>query len=128
MKHKDYMRELLKMSDEAIMRVLSSKVFHRDLAQKYIDGAEFVDHYYRPIGSPYFVESRGFYIEKPKTIKITFEVSRPLSVSGPCAPNYISAANAYAYISGKAINFRSTEDCNAFSENLLKAVEEAMQQ
>jgi hypothetical protein len=35
---RDYMRELLKMSDEAVMQVFGTIVFHRDLAERYVSG------------------------------------------------------------------------------------------
>ena len=115
------MRELLKMSDEAIMRVLSSKEFHRDLAQKYVDGAKFMDADCNQYGGPYFVGPREDYNEMPKTIKITFEVSRPASVSDEVAYSYF-----FFYINGKSINFSSEQAYDAFSASLLKAIEEAM--
>lgn len=129
MKHRDYMRELLKMSDEAIMEALGAKEFHRDLAQKYVDGAEFISLTTGGrVLNPKFTGFRDSYLEKPKTIKITFEVPKPLSVT-----DYISASlvsqTYYTYLGGKAIiNFHSNEDREAFFSTLLKAVEEAMQQ
>jgi hypothetical protein len=123
MKHRDYMRELLKMSDEAIMQALGTKEFHRDLAQKHVDGAEFLDADGRTVGDLYFCNPRDFYIEKPKTITVTFEMPKPTSVSDGFEDNYF-----YFYIERKLINFSSEEAYDTFSASFLKAIKEAMQE
>jgi len=105
------------------MEVLCAPEFQRDLAQKYVDGAEFMDDEFRPLGNPYFTGPRDFYIEKPKTITVTFEIPRPLSIS-----EYLSALTYYACVGNKVINFSSNADREAFPESLLKAIEEAMRE
>lgn len=108
MNHREYIRELLKMSDEAIKKALCSNLFHRDLAEKYVNGTEF------NIAYPHFIKNRHKYIEKPQTITITVEIPRPNSGDYPLD------------IGNKRLRFSSPYERQRFSVVLLAAIEEAM--
>jgi hypothetical protein len=73
---RDYMRELLKMSDEAIMRALGTSAFHRDLAEKWICGVDFAWTDGVVIQTPCFSSGRSHYIEVIPKIKVEFECEK----------------------------------------------------
>lgn len=78
MNHREYMKELLKMSNEAIKRALGSKRFHRDLAEKYVNGKEFTLFCGIKIDTPFFINKRYDYIEIKNTIRIgDYDVPEP---------------------------------------------------
>lgn len=73
---RDYMRELLKMSDEAIMRSLGTSAFHRDLAEKWICGVDYAWTDGVVIQAPCFSSGRSNYIEVIPKIKVEFECEK----------------------------------------------------
>ncbi len=74
---RDYMRELLKMSDDAIMKTLGTSAFHRDLAEKWVNGVDFAWTDGVIMDTPYFRSDRSCYTEIPPKIKVEFECEKP---------------------------------------------------
>lgn len=74
---REYMRELLKMSDEAIMKTLRTSAFHRDLAEKWVCGVDFAWNDGTIIQKPDFSHDRSRYIEITPKIKVEFECEKP---------------------------------------------------
>jgi len=74
---REYMRELLKMSDEAIMKSLGTSVFHRDLAEKWVCGVDFAWKDGLILHAPNFGSDRTSYIEITPKIKVEFECEKP---------------------------------------------------
>lgn len=73
---REYMRELLKMSDEAIMKTLRTSAFHRDLAEKWVCGVDFAWNDGTIIQKPDFSHDRSRYIEITPKIKVEFECGK----------------------------------------------------
>jgi len=71
------MREMLKMSDEAIMKTLGTSVFHRDLAEKWVCGVDFAWTDGVIILKPDFGSGRSYYTEITPKIKVEFECEKP---------------------------------------------------
>lgn len=74
---RDYMRELLKMSDFAIMKTLRTSAFHRDLAEKWVCGIDFSYPDGTIADEPAFSIGRDSYIELIPRIKVEFECEKP---------------------------------------------------
>jgi hypothetical protein len=73
---RDYMRELLKMSDEAIMKTLRVSTFQRDLAEKWACGVDFTYPDGTIADEPAFSLDRSLYIEVIPKIKVEFECEK----------------------------------------------------
>lgn len=74
---REYMRELLKMSDEAIMKTLRVSIFQRDLAEKWVCGVDFAYPDGTIADEPAFSLERSSYIEITPKIKVEFECEKP---------------------------------------------------
>jgi ribulose 1,5-bisphosphate carboxylase large subunit-like protein len=73
---RDYMRELLKMSDDAVMKTLGTSAFHRDLAEKWVNGVDFAGTDGVIMDTPYFRSDRSCYTEITPKIKVEFECGK----------------------------------------------------
>ncbi len=73
---RNYMRELLKMSDEAIMKTLGTSTFHRDLAEKWVCGVDFAWTDGVIMDAPYFRSDRSCYTEITPKIKVEFDCGK----------------------------------------------------
>lgn len=74
---REYMRELLKMSDVAIMKTLGTSTFHRDLAEKWACGVDFAWTDGVIMDTPNFRSDRSCYTEITPKIKVGFECEKP---------------------------------------------------
>lgn len=74
---RDYMRELLKMSDAAIMKTLRVSTFQRDLAEKWACGVDFTYLDGTIADEPAFSLDRSLYIEVIPKIKVEFDCKKP---------------------------------------------------
>ena len=73
---RNYMRELLKMSDAAIMKTLGASEFHRDLAEKWVCGVNFAYPDGAIADEPAFNVDRSTYTEVIPKIRVEFECGK----------------------------------------------------
>jgi hypothetical protein len=86
MNHRDVMKKLLEnFTDTEIMAIQGATYFHRDLATRYCEGAEFADRHGNIYPAPLFRVNRDMYVEVWPKIKIgKTEINAPFS----CKPEH----------------------------------------
>ena len=96
------MKKLLEnFTDTEIMAIQGATYFHRDLATRYCEGAEFADRHGNIYPAPLFRVNRDMYVEVWPKIKIgKTEINAPFS----CKPEH---GAAYWYFDGTFSNFSS---------------------
>lgn len=85
---RDYMRELLKMSDEAVMQALGSNKFNRDIAEDWVNGTNYTNLNGKLLEQPTFGSGPDSYIKITPKIKVEFECEKPVTTISKTSYSY----------------------------------------
>lgn len=123
---RDYMRELLKMSDDAIKRALVIDVFHRELAEKWVCGVDFAWKDGVILHDPLFCSDRTSYIELIPKIKVEFECEKPkIDIDSMYLSQQREGISIVGTISGEIHEFNLEFSSHEEQENVFKKLIEA---
>lgn len=123
---RDYMRELLKMSDEAVMQALGINKFNRDIAEDWVNGTNYTYQNGGRLLEPSFDLDGEAYIKITPKIKVEFECEKPSSHVNRYTYDHSSL---YIYLSGSengktcelVLCFKSQEEQEKVFKQLIKA-------